>query len=286
MGPSARVILDSLHPDGVSRVTTMEVVLWRFTLSEFNTHRWSRNSASSRAIPLAKQIERVKADPAIPVSFPAERKGMQGGEELTGAARQDAIRAWLTARDQAVALAEYLGDLGVHKSVANRLLEPFLWHTVICTAHADGGGASYANFWALRCNPLAQPEMRAAAEAMKAAYERSKPGRLMYGDWHLPLVEDYDYYELLDRHGNDDGMEKAKRISAARCARVSYLTHDGRRDWEADLALAERLANPGDGAPHASPFEHVCRPLTDGEPQRGNLIGWRQFRHDLEGGIA
>lgn len=271
-GPSARIILDSIGPDG-HRVTTMEVVMHRFVLAEFNTHRvFSRNSASSRAIPVAKQIERVRKDPAIPVSWPKEQKGMQGGEELDGHVLAIAKGEWLLERDSAVFRASRLAELGVHKSVINRLLEPFLWHTVIVTS------TEWDNFFALRCSPMAQPEMRAAAEKMRKALQGSEPGLLDDECWHLPFVDGDRYDESED----DLTMDSAKDVSAARCARVSYLTHDGKRDISADLKLAERLKHPGEGSPpHASPFEHVCRPLRAGEKQVGNLTGWRQYRHEI-----
>jgi thymidylate synthase ThyX len=280
-GPSARIILDSLHPEGTSRVTTFEVVFHRFVLAEFNTHRvFSRNSASSRAIPVAKQIDRVLTNTALPLAWPREQKGMQGGEELDAARREEAEDIWREAAGAAVAYAEELVKLGVHKSVVNRLLEPFMWHTVVVTA------TEWDNFWGLRCNKLAQPELRAAAELMREAYSASTPRQLAYGDWHLPLVDGVDRADIADRYGvGYKGVEVAKQISAARCARVSYLTHDGKRDWDADLKLAERLINPGDGPPHASPFEHVCTPAKADEERfiRGNLRGWRQYRHFIEG---
>ncbi len=264
----------------------------RFVLAEFNTHRmFSRNSASSRAIPLAKQLARVRSDPALPVAFPTEQKGMQGGDDLPGDGDHRARLSWLQAAESAAYWASELGKIGVHKSIANRLLEPFLWHTVIVTA------TEWDNFWNLRCNPLAQPEMRAAAEAMRFAHESSVPKQLDYGQWHLPLVTgiDDDVGWIVGEEAKGlDVTEITKRVSAARCARVSYLTHDGRRDIAADLTLFDRLANPGGGSPHSSPMEHVCRPLREffaadppyvrvgKEPQRGNLIGWRQFRHEVE----
>lgn len=269
--PSARIILDSLHPNGIDRLTTMEIVLHRFCLAEFNTHRtFSRNSASSRAIPLAKQIERVCDDPAIPLSFPAAQRGMQGGAELTGVKRELARDLWLEARDAAIDCARTLGELGVHKSVAARLLEPFMWQTIIVSA------TDWDNFFALRCSPMAQPEIRVAAEAMRDALAASTPRPLAFGAWHLPFVTGYDDLEARDRN-------VARLCSAARCARVSYLTHDtGTVDVDKDLVLAMRLIHPGDGAFHASPFEHVATPASGALPVRGNFTHFRQFRHELD----
>jgi len=132
--PTASVIADSTSPSR-TRLTTLEVRLHRFVLAELNTHRvFSRNSASSRAIPIAKQIERVLTDPAVPLEYGSKRTGMQAGPPLDGDALVEAQQVWLAARDSAVAAAQDLLRLGVHKQVANRLLEPFMWHTVIVSS--------------------------------------------------------------------------------------------------------------------------------------------------------
>lgn len=288
MNPSTRVVADSVSPAG-HRLTTFEVVMHRFVLAEFNTHRvFSRNSASSRAIPLAKQVQRVADNPAVPVKWPAEQPGMQGGDEIADvtAARE----RWVWARQHAALAAQMLGKMGVHKSIANRLLEPFMWHTVVVTATA------WENFFGLRCNPMAQPEIRVAAEAMKAAYDASIPREIGLNEWHLPFMDD----EEIDSLGS--ALDRVK-VSSARCARVSYLTHDGVRNMEKDIQLYERLttAEPM----HASPLEHVATPepenvhevsvvachapndigyprMTLTLPKYGNLLGWHQHRFDVE----
>ena len=187
---------------------------------------------------------------------------MQAGPPLAGEAEKAATQIWLTAQDHAVKSAQALMDLGVHKQVANRLLEPFMWHTVICSA------TDWTNFFEQRCSPLAQPEIRVAAESMKAAQDASTPNLLIAGEWHLPYLQP-------DEIGLP--LEQQRQLSAARCARVSYLTHDGTRDHEADFILYRRLveARP----PHASPLEHVATP-GDGP---GNFTGWRQLRHQVIG---
>lgn len=280
-GTNAEVIKDSVSPDGF-RVTTMEVTLHRFVLAELNTHRvFSRNSASSRAIPYSKQVARVINYPAIPVEWRAEQRGMQGGDLLDEFDAQCSEEEWLYARDTAVEAAEALYNLGVHKSIVNRILEPFMWHTVIITATEWGG------FWHQRVSPLAQPEIRVAAEAMLEAYNNSIPAELSLGDWHLPYItmDDYDAVGVNPGWpGFEEGMDYLKKISAARCARVSYLTHDGKRDLEKDLELYDRLTSAD--PMHASPLEHVCTPAAYSEIRagevRGNLNGWYQLRHMVE----
>jgi thymidylate synthase ThyX len=287
-GPSAKVILDSLHPDGKTRLTTLEVVMHRFVLAEFNTHRvFSRNSASSRAIPVSKQIERIESNPAVPLSFPQEQSGMQGGQELEEPYLTMANEGWMHACTSALAWAKILHELGVHKSVVNRILEPYMWHTVIVSS------TEWENFFDLRTNAQAQPEIRAVAMAMEKALYQSTPQRMAYGDWHLPFVSGYDYDDIMSiYHVNDNdkfvvneknNLELAKLCSAARCARVSYLTHEGNYSIEKDVRLAERLMKPPGGGPmHASPFEHVATPVNVSLYPWGNFKHFSQFRHELE----
>lgn len=284
MAVDAKVICDSINSHG-NRLTTLEVTMHRFVLAEFNTHRaFSRNSASSRAIPFHKQLERVMTDPAIPVSWPAEQKGMQGGEELSPHEQNTVRHLWLQTRDHASNYAKHLASLGVHKSVVNRLLEPFMWHTVIVSS------TEWENFWGLRCNPMAQPEIRVAAEAMRETYEASTPEELEHNDWHMPYIDDEDFdvaEQLASAELSIDDvtwagriMEIARQVSAARCARVSYLTHDGVRDVEKDLLLFDRLSSAR--PMHASPMEHVATPAFIDDVVIGNFVGWHQYRHELE----
>lgn len=282
----AKVIEDSVSHAG-DRLTTFEVRFHRFVLAEFNTHRvFSRNSASSRAIPLAKQLRRVEESPALPVSWPAEQRGMQGGEELDESTIEAARRTWLTAGSQASLTAKALGDLGVHKSVANRLLEPFMWHTVVVTATA------WSNFFGLRCNPMAQPEIRVAAEEMRRVYEDSVPRLLGPSQWHLPYVD----FDTAEEAQHDPRV--LVKVSAARCARVSYLTQDGRRNIADDVDLYDRLTEAW--PMHVSPLEHPATPAPSNKhevlildrfsygrktlvlPRYGNLLGWHSHRFDVE----
>jgi thymidylate synthase ThyX len=188
--------------------------------------------------------------------------GMSATEQLAAQEAEEATRVWLQARDDAVAHAKQLLELKVHKQELNRLLEPFLWHTVIVTA------TEWRNFFELRCAPNAQPEIRAAALAMRAAIDASRPRDILRGEWHTPLVQE-------DERGLD--AQTRKRISAARCARVSYLTHDGRREISKDLELYERLRADR----HLSPFEHVATPASDAT-FHANFRGWLQMRREIE----
>jgi hypothetical protein len=295
----ARVIEDSAYRSG-TRLTTFEIKTWRFVLAEFNTHRmFSRNSASSRAIPIRKQLERIQDDPAIPLKWPSEQKGMQGGEELDLAGRHMARSAWEDAKEAALESARELMKLGVHKSVTNRILEPYMWHTIVVTA------TGYDNFFKQRCSPLAQPEIRYTADLMHHALKGSVPRHLEPGDWHLPYMRDEDWDWASDLYGKSDDVNLAYRelakVSAARCARTSYLTQGGIRDVQEDLNLFKRLidADPK----HWSPLEHPATPWKENRqqgsmwtrrngsfkelgtghlPRIGNLVGWRSLRTEEE----
>lgn len=241
----------------------------------------SRNSASSRAIPLNKQIDRIISSPAHPIEWPSEIRGMQGGAPLPPEEREAAQAIWQQAENDAIAYAHNLGALGLHKSVTNRLLEPFMWHHVIVSS------TEWQNFFDLRCSRLAQPEIRVVAELMRDEYERSVP--VERKGWHLPFVDGYDLEHIHSTYEDVLAEQVAVRCSAARCARVSYLTHDQETpDIRKDLELAYRLANPEPGSPmHASPFEHVAHPVDiDQSTILGNFDGFRQFRHLLESDAA
>lgn len=318
MSTEAKIIADSISPEGV-RLTTMQVTLHRFVLAEFNTHRvFSRNSASSRAIPVSKQITRILDDLALPVSWPAEQSGMQGGEHLAEMVSFEAETVWMGASQDAIKSVRRLLTLGpdadeaLHKSVVNRLLEPFMWHTVVVTSTA------WENFFALRLDADAQPEIRVAAEAMKAAYDTSTPEPLTEGMWHAPYVDKGDGLVALGRVGGNEREAWAllTKISAARCARTSYLTQEGKRDLDEDLRLYDRLITDrlaAGKALHWSPLEHVATPWPENRqegylyfqdrtaplpnsdivavptnhlPRVGNLLGWRSLRTEVEASVG
>jgi thymidylate synthase ThyX len=307
--PYAVIIADSINTKG-DRVTTFEVKFHRFVLAEFNTHRvFSRNSASSRAIPFEKQVSKIEGSGlAFPLAWPQEQKGMQGGELVSTEIANKADYIWRKASEASIACARTLRELPggddefdkviIHKSVVNRLLEPFMWHTAVVTATAWG------NFFDQRCSPLAQPEIRAAAELMQQAYVQSEPKLLKPGEWHLPYIQEEDWEAMSNQVGLGVSMyPQMVKVSAARCARVSYLTQDGSRDLTEDLNLYERLVSTK--PQHWSPLEHVAMPWLGNRqegvfmvpsiddktyhnvdlthrPKTGNLLGWASLRTIVE----
>lgn len=269
---STRILKDSLAPCG-KRLTTWELTYPRFVHAELMTHRlFSRNSASSRAIPIEKLIERVEKDPAMPVFWGKNQKGMQAEVEMSPEERRRAEAQWLMARDLAVEQCRHLASMGVHKQLANRLIEPWMFITVILSA------TEFTNWFHLRNHKAAQPEIAWVARDMWMKYNEYSPTPRGLDEWHLPLFDEANEFGQI----NFD-VAKAKKVSTGRCARVSYLTHKGIRDFDKDVELHDKLCSgPLTGDPgHWSPFEHIARPLE--EPERvGNFIGWFQYRKEFE----
>lgn len=258
-----------MSPDG-RRLTTLEVTFPRFILAEVNTHRMlSRNSASSRAIPPEKQIDRVVNDPFVPETFNRRVKGMGVGDALVGAEADAARTHWLAARDHAVFCAEKLLKLDCDKSRINRLLEPFMWHTAIISA------TEWSNFFGLRNHPAAQPEFQIVAQLMREAMNDSVKDiqQLDYDQWHLPLItreelaqlcamrEGLSPTERFEPKSLDQWITEYKLVSVRRCARVSFDRHTDTEPWEKSIEQARKLMTNG----HLSPFEHVARPFNSGQ---------------------
>ena len=270
----AKIIADSVAPSNV-RLTTFVLTYPRFIHSEFMTHRvFSRNASSSRAIPFTKQIEMIKESMAKPLSYLANQRGMQGGDELSEDKQEIANEVWERAAAEAIKAAEQLNNLGVHKQYVNRLIEPFSHITVVCTAN------DYDNFFGLRYHYMAQPEICQLAKLMYEAYIMSRPTILEEGEWHLPFVSETE--KEMESIEPRTGVPALLRKSVARCARVSYNNHDGTcTTLEQDTNLYNRLL--GAQPIHASPAEHQAMAVGDKNVRSGNLRGWIQYRKTLEG---
>ena len=274
---SARIIADSLNEQG-NRLTTFILTFPRIILAEFNTHRMiSKNSASSRAIPFEKMLKMVQEDPFIPIKWMKEHKGMQGTEYFEDGAALKLM--WLKARDEAIRHAEFLNMKGLTKQLCNRLLEPFMWHTVICTA------SEWENFFALRAHDDAEIHIQELAYRMLDEYNGHTPKQLKAGEWHIPFGDKIDESRIFKTEEWEGGklnwkphpsfedwatewyqMQKLK-IATARCARVSYLNFEGKDDYEADIKLHDRLLESG----HMSPFEHCAQAMT-----KDDMFDWQK----------
>lgn len=240
----ARIVLSSVNPAGDRLVT----VLFRFPRwlhSELMTHRaFSRNAASSRAIPVHKILEMVTETPAMPEYWGGEKPGMQSGAHLDEGATGMCKHIWKHAASLTVECARDLLDRGLHKSLVNRLLEPWMPYTVLVSA------TSWDNFFALRAHKDAMPEFQILAYRMLDQYLKCETQQLDWGQWHIPFGDQMP-----------EGLDELTRlkVATARCARLSYLTYDGEMNVAKDLELYHRLM---EAAPlHASPAEHPARAM-------------------------
>lgn len=258
---SARIIADSVSTSG-SRLTTFVLRYPRFIHAEFMTHRTlSRNAASSRAIPVNKFIKDVLTTPAVPVYWGSNKPGMQAGDELVGWRLNLSKALWVLSGVAMCGVAKMFEWIGLHKQIANRILEPWFYIEVVCT------GTDFGNLYNLRAHKDAQPEFRELALQMIEAQKESQPKLLESGQWHLPFITPFE----LDTYGE----ERCRRMSVARCARVSYKNHDGSApDLEKDLKLWKKLLDSG----HVSPFEHQASPMLGPYEVSGNFHGWSQYR--------
>lgn len=262
-----KIILDSVSPDG-ARLTTLTAKYPRFIHAEMLTHRvFSRNTSSSRAIPMAKLRQQVIDDPVIPIHWGRNQPGMQASEEIGQIERHEADRLWRVACAQAIATHRKMEALGLHKQVANRVLEPFLWTTCLISS------TTWGNFLALRRDKDAQPEMQKIANLIGDALEASKP---VERTLHLPYWTEEDEKYAQPNIEGWAWKRVRKGISAARCARVSYLNHEGVRDIDRDLDFAGRLVSNR----HWSALEH---PATAQPGQHGNFVGWKSYRKEFPG---
>lgn len=234
----------------------------------------SRNASSSRAIPVKKMIAELRRDPAMPIYYGRNQPGMQAGEDwhaqvlapldvggrFFGMTREE---AWLNAMEFAIQTAQAFEYAGYHKQIVNRLLEPWAHINVVVTA------TNWSNFFALRSHPNAQPEIKMLSDLMQEALFDSVSFPMDYGQWHLPYILDSDWSAIrafckAGRITRDEPMYEemvkwAKLVSVARCARVSYMTHDGNpSSIVQDIDLAQKLIVQ---TPlHASPAEHQAKP--------------------------
>ena len=269
MAFEAKVVADSISDKGI-RLTTLQLKYPRIIHSEFMTHRqFSRNASSSRAIPVKKILSRIREEPAMPAKWGKNQRGMQAGEFFTSEDITDLEHDWLMLRDMVANYVEnvFVNKWGLHKQLSNRPLEPWSHIYVVVTA------TEWDNFINLRCHADAQPEINAIAIEMRRVMEESTPVLLNDGEWHLPYVQRADRAYL---KGN---VEKLIKISVARCARVSYKTHDGSRPrFEEDLKLHDQLLS----MVHFSPLEHAAQAVKTCD-FIGNFRGWLQYRKTIPG---
>lgn len=297
----SQIIADSINPKDC-RITSWILEYPRFVHAELMTHRvFSKNAASSRAIPIEKMIQQVIDNPAMPVWWGKNQSGMQAKEELDNiipvnrpeldvitSDLEQAKSEWIYARNKAIGSVRSLSKLGLHKQIANRILEPWFNIRVILT------GTDFDNWFALRAHPDAQPEIRVLAEQMLELYNNSEPKSLNEGEWHIPFgdqIDDNRVRETVEYNNEYKRVIKEKyaperlinhlieqtklKIATARCARVSYFNFEGKDDYEKDIETCDKLF--GSIPRHLSPAEHTAKCMNDGN-YYGNFKGFKQYR--------
>lgn len=297
-----RVERDSIAPNS-KRLTTFVITFPRIILAELRTMRvlskwgyveidddagasFSMNSASSRAIPTNKLLQAVIDHPFVPEEVYKNQSGMQGSE-LLDVADLLSFQAWWRKQGRITVglVREQMEKYNIHKQTVNRLLEPWLWTTIVCS------GTEWSNFFALRTDAAAQPEFRTIARMMYDAYCESTPQLLHPGNWHLPFTDQYTDAEIenyMIENGYDPDcpigqwlgeIQVLKRqVSAGRCAAVSYDNLENNERQAIPEVLARYAKLMGGDLKHSSPCEHQGTPVEDPEHISGNFRGWDQLR--------
>ena len=290
-----KIIADSIGSFG-TRLTTFELEYPRYIHAEIMTHRvFSRNAQSSRAVPVEKQLERIRISPVVPIEWGANKAGMSSSSVLDSVKQGLAEAAWKHGAQAACWVSEFLAKVGLHKQFANRGTEPYSTIKVVITA------TEWHNFFWLRYDvDAAQPEIVELAKLMKEAMDFSSPEKLLYDEWHVPYVNTARIAGIrlyLDENNETISLEDALKISASCCAQVSYRKLDSTK--EKAIEIYERLFSGP--KPHLSPTEHQATPLDDfdpdstgffwpngvthvdktGNPWSANFKDWIQYRQVL-----
>lgn len=314
---SVKVLADSISEKG-DRITSFELEYPRFLHCELMTHRvLSKNSSSSRAIPIGSMIDYTMNNMAMPVFWGKKKKGMQATEEINP---EVAKFLWVESFQNAVQSLKKMDEVLLHKQIANRILEPFQMMKVVLT------GTDFDNFFNLRFHTDTLPEFVMLVDKMYKAMDESIPNTLRAGEWHLPYVHisqtenpEDTYYFVYD--GNTSGsetsgynyeirltLEEAKKWSTSHCASVSYRTEQlSEKGVEGifDMLVQADVV-------HSSPLEHQATPIKlpnwsmdgrldvnliddietweegithlkrSGELCSGNLTGYIQHRHLIQ----
>ena len=270
---TAKVIADSINETG-QRLTTFELEFPRLILSECNTHgAIEKNTSSSRAIPVSKMLDHILEQNLKPIYFGSKKSGMQAGDELTDEGLDFVKCVWGSSLESAVEYAEMLDKAGVAKEVTNRITEPYQLIKAVWSA------TDWDNWFNLRLEKDADPNICMLAYKMYEAMSKSVPVLLKKGEYHLPYVGKYDIpvtYSDLGGYEYETGynvfyydkecdhtlehcltLEEAIKYSVASCAQVSY------RSEGMTLDKAEKIWNMlvKSEVVHASPLTHIATPI-------------------------
>jgi hypothetical protein len=212
----AKIIADSINKYG-HRLTTYRLIYPRLILSQLNTAKMlSKNTASSRAIKLSENIDRILKDPFIPDSWVKNAPGMFCADTIDDI--DEVKKIWIDSSINACNYARELVKHNLHKQYANRIIEPYMFSDTILS------GTDFDNFFHLRISHDAQPEIQTLAELMYDEYEKSNPTLLTYGQWHLPYIDTiFENNEIkYFVNGEQLDLDTAIKVSVSCCGQVSY----------------------------------------------------------------
>lgn len=279
-----------------SRLLTLRLRYPRIVLAEFNTHKDpSRNTSSSRAIPTLKLLEQVRQDPAMPARFGANQPGMQdkGAEHNADVKVPEDLEQlfvkwanpqylsndyWYVGQNGVMCEprtfwrfmayvtslgAEAYHDAGFHKQIGNRWTETAQWTNQLVTWDERG----LNRFLWLRDHEAADPTIAKLAKMIRDTLPGIVWTVLEEGEWHLPYI-------LIEETGLP--LTSRKKLSVARCARVSYAPFDGNASHEKEFQRHDDLV--GSSPEHASPTEHQATPVLG---RHANFDGWKNYRSFL-----
>lgn len=261
--PKAKILAHSRSALTGKEIVTFEVEFWRGILAEFNTHNaLSKNTSSSRAIPVPTMLNQVRTETGGPARFGAANTGMQDSgvhtadivfntdDEYGDQLVLPPVQAWLHCARASADLAQAFHDAGYAKQICNRLIEPFQTVKMVVTA------TDLANFFWLRDHYMADPSIDALAKVMKTAYKESESVELMPGDWHVPYFGAGYWLS-----GCGVPLEDALAISASCCAQASYRKLDDTIEKAKGVVSRLNLGVDLEEPCHASPTEHQATPI-------------------------
>ena len=264
---TATIIQDSYSKSTKTRVTTYELIYPRFIHAELMTHRqFSRNAASSRAIPVERMLDVIAVQTAQPIHWGKNQVGMQAQEELEQPMKIRVQSLWQEAAHTAVQFAKQMHLQGAHKQIVNRITEPYQMMKTVVTS------TEYANWFWLRNHQDAQPEIHELARLMYELYEVSEPLELGNNEWHVPYIRRDKTENAIAYFAGTEmvTLQDALKISASCCAQVSYRRLDESLE-KAKMVFARLI----DSEPmHASPVEHQCTPIMYENVDRSDPEYW------------
>lgn len=253
-------IQGSINANTDKRITTLVLEYPRIIHSQLMTHRvYSRNSSSTRAIPITTAIKQIKDNPAKYL-WTYNKAGMSGTPVTESKSLIDINNYWFFVMQANIKFAQHMDThYKLHKQHAGRVLEPFQNIRVCLT------GTEWDNWEHLRLDADAQPEIQALAKQMKDVMDSNKDKYcyLEEGEYHVPFINrvfneiDSKFHYFHPETNEELDLQEAINLSVSICAQTSYRKEDC--SSEKTNKVIDMLFK-GDKL-HASPLEHIATPI-------------------------